>query len=160
MADLLVSLLRLPDLDPALQVASARGIEIRRAIVPEKHLVTRGVAQHFSEAWASECEVAFARQPVACFLAVDRGSLCGFAAYEATCRNFFGPLGVGSEFRGWGLGKALLLRALQAMREEGYVYAVIGGAGPVDFFQRTVSAVEIGDSTPGVYRGLLRGAGA
>jgi hypothetical protein len=36
----------------------------------------------------------FRAPAVACFIAVREGRLCGFAAYEATCRNFFGPLGV------------------------------------------------------------------
>jgi len=42
------------------------------------------------------------------------------------------------------------------MAARGYFYAVIGGVGPKEFYARTVGAVEIPDSTPGPYRGLLR----
>ena len=130
---------------------------IRRALPPEKHVVISWVRQTFSAAWASECEIAFWRQPVSCFVAVREQTLCGFAAYEATCRNFFGPLGVHADYRSKGLGAALLLCALHAMSAEGYAYAIIGGVGPAAFFERTVGAVEITNSSPGVYRGLLRG---
>ncbi|MGV3533136.1 MAG: GNAT family N-acetyltransferase [Chthoniobacteraceae bacterium] len=152
MPDLLVRLYALPP--PA--AAQIRGIEIRRALVPEKHRVVEWVRATFNRAWASEAEVAFARQPVACFLAVQDGAIAGFCAYEATCRNFLGPLGVAEHARGSGIGAALLLSALQAMAAEGYAYAIIGGAGPTAFFERVAGAQVIPDSTPGMYRGLLR----
>ena len=37
----------------------------------------------------------------------------------------------------------------------GYVYGIIGAAGPVDFFQKTVGAIVIPDSDPGIYVDLL-----
>jgi ribosomal protein S18 acetylase RimI-like enzyme len=156
MSDLLVKLLDLPDLAPALERVRANGFEVRRALAPEKHLVTRWATEQFSPAWGSECEAAFARMPVACFVAVREQQLCGFAAYEATCRNFFGPLGVDSACRGQHVGEALLLAALHAMRAEGYAYAIIGGVGPVEFFQKTAGATVIEGSQPGIYRGMLR----
>lgn len=156
MPDLLVRLYDLPPLAPAIERVTAAGFEIRRALAPEKHVLTRWVHEQFSPAWASECEVAFSRQPLACFVATRGQSLCGFGAYEATCRNFYGPLGVAAEYRSSGLGVALLLAGLHAMQHEGYAYAIIGGAGPLDFFQRTVGAVPIEHSSPGIYRGMLR----
>jgi ribosomal protein S18 acetylase RimI-like enzyme len=156
MSDLLVKLLELPEPAPALERARTEGFEVRRALAPEKHLVTRWVQEQFSASWSSECEIAFARQPVACFIATKENQLCGFAAYEATCRNFFGPLGVESTCRGLHVGEALLLSALHAMRAEGYAYAIIGGAGPAEFFTRTVGAIPIDGSQPGIYRGMLK----
>ena len=58
--------------------------------------------------------------------------------------------------RGRGIGKALLLAALNAMRESGYAYAIIGGVGPAEFYEKAVGAVLIEGSSPGIYRGLLR----
>jgi predicted N-acetyltransferase YhbS len=63
---------------------------------------------------------------------------------------------VDEKARGTGLGKALLLAALRAMAADGYAYAVIGGAGPVDFYVKTVGAIPIEGSEPGLYRGMLR----
>jgi predicted N-acetyltransferase YhbS len=77
--------------------------------------------------------------------------MIGFAAYDATCRNFFGPTAVDEKWQGKGIGKALLLAALHAMKNDGYAYAIIGGAGPVDFYKKALGAIEIEGSTPGIY---------
>lgn len=82
--------------------------------------------------------------------------LVGFACYDATCKGFFGPTGVDDVCRGKGVGTALLLACLHDMRAQGYGYAVIGGAGPVAFYEKTVGAIEIPDSKPGIYKGMLR----
>ncbi|MEO8397022.1 MAG: GNAT family N-acetyltransferase, partial [Chloroflexota bacterium] len=54
------------------------------------------------------------------------------------------------------IGKALLLACLHDMLAQGYGYAIIGWAGPVEFYVNAVGAIEIPDSRPGVYRGMLR----
>ena len=56
-----------------------------------------------------------------------------------------------------GIGRALLLRSLAAMRAEGYAYAVIGGVGPQEFYKKCVGAMLIPDSAPGIYRDFLGG---
>jgi len=58
--------------------------------------------------------------------------------------------------RGMGVGKALLYDTLDAMRAKGYAYAIIGGVGPLEFYKKTVGAIEIGGSKPGIYQGMLR----
>lgn len=80
--------------------------------------------------------------------------MIGFACYNATAKGFFGPTGVSPEARGLGAGKALLIAALHAMREDGYGYGIIGAAGPTEFYAKTVGATEIPDSVPGIYRGM------
>lgn len=40
-------------------------------------------------------------------------------------------------------------------RAEGYAYAIIGGVGPVAFYEKCVGARVIPDSTPGIYRDFL-----
>jgi len=77
--------------------------------------------------------------------------LLGVACHDATCRNFFGPALVAPEQRGRGIGRALLLAALHAMRADGYGYAIIGWASSAEFYRRTVGAVPIEGSTPGIY---------
>jgi GNAT superfamily N-acetyltransferase len=156
MPDMLVKLYTLPDVGEVLAQQRKAGVEIRRALALEKQIVLDWVKQTFNPNWASECDVAFAHQPVSCFIAVENGQLLGFACYDATCRNFFGPTGVSESCRGRGIGKALLLVCLHAMRAEGYGYAIIGWVGPAEFYARAVGAVLIEDSTPGVYQGLLK----
>ncbi|MDM5280098.1 GNAT family N-acetyltransferase [Paenibacillus silvae] len=156
MSDMLVALYRLPEQNSGLEKLKANSIDIRRAIAPEKQQVLDWVRSHFSQPWVDECDVAFARQPVTCYIALEHGKMIGFACYEATCRNFFGPTGVSPSARGKGVGTALLLACMHAMRADGYGYSIIGSAGPVDFYKRTLGAVEIENSTPGIYEGMLR----
>jgi predicted N-acetyltransferase YhbS len=156
--DMLVKLYDLPPASSAMAQLREQGIAIRRALAPEKHKVVAWVRENFSQGWASETEVAFARQPVSCFIAVKGGSVVGFACHDATCRNFFGPTGVAPEARKGGVGTGLLFACLEAMREQGYGYAIIGGVGPAAYYARTAGAVLIEGSEPGIYRGLLGSA--
>jgi hypothetical protein len=45
--------------------------------------------------------------------------------------------------------------SLTAMRDAGYGYAIIGGVGPAEFYRRTVGAIKIPDSNPGIYAEML-----
>lgn len=156
MPDMLVKLYQLPSLQPTLDNLRIHNIEIRRVIAPEKSFVVEWVAKYFSTQWKNECETAFAYQPPACFVALESGKLIGFACHDTTQKNFFGPTGVLESARGRGVGKALLLACLHDMRAQGYGYAIVGAAGPTDFYERTVGATVIEGSSPGVYRGIIR----
>ena len=156
MPDMLVKLYNLPDPAETMQKLLSGGISLRRAIAPEKHLVTQWITTQFNAPWASECEVAFGHVPLGCFIAVAQNRLLGFACYDATQKGFFGPTGVAPDVRGRGVGKALLLAALHAMHAEGYGYAIIGAVGPAEFYTNAVGATPIEDSSPGIYKGMLR----
>jgi ribosomal protein S18 acetylase RimI-like enzyme len=153
--DMLVKLYALPDSRDAYERLRKADITMRRALAPEKHKVVAWVRNAFSEAWASEVEVAFSRQPVSCFIAIQQKNILGFACHDATCPNFFGPTGTDPNARKNGIGTALLLACLEAMKQQGYGYAIIGGVGPAEFYQKVVGAIPIEGSQPGVYRGLL-----
>jgi GNAT superfamily N-acetyltransferase len=156
MPDMLVNLLKLPGLEPALQDMVDGRVLIRRAQPFEMTLVRSFIENNFSAAWADEVSVGFANKPVSVFLATLEKEIVGFAAYECTRRCFFGPTGVIENARGQGVGKALLLASLWALQEMGYVYGVIGRAGPIEFYQRTIGAVVIPDSDSGIYVDLLK----
>jgi len=156
MADLLVKLYDLPSSAPGIEKLKAAGVEIKRAIGPEKHAVVEWAEKTFSRAWASECDSALSVQPATCFLAVKDRQIVGFACYDSTSKGFFGPIGVDEKLRTGGVGKALLIRTLEAMREAGYGYGIVGWAGPVDFFKKTVGAVVIEGSEPGVYKNMVK----
>jgi ribosomal protein S18 acetylase RimI-like enzyme len=155
MPDMLVKLYTLPHWDTLRHTLSEQGIEIRRAIAPEKHHVVKWVRENFGEGWASETEVAFTNHPVSCFVATLEQKIVGFACHDATCKDFFGPTGVLESLRGRGIGKALLLACLDAMAAQGYGYAIIGAAGPTEFYAKAVGAIPIEDSWPGVYQGMI-----
>lgn len=155
MADMLVSLLNLPDDRDEVDRLKSEGILIRRVQPYEIGLLRRFVMNNFSEAWADEVMNVFTHQPCSCFIATHERKIIGFGAYECTRRDFFGPTGVKPDYRGRGIGKALLLACLRSLYELGYAYAVIGGVGPADFYASCAGAIPIPNSTPGVYVDML-----
>src|SRR3954453_20738030 len=156
MPDLLVNLLHLPALEPQLEQLSRNEIIVRRAQPFELSKVRSFVIENFSTAWADEISVGFATKPVSVYIATMNHTVIGFAACECTRRAFFGPTGVVDSMRGRGVEKVLLIAALHGLRELGYVYGIIGRAGPVEFYRKTVGAVVIAGSEPGIYTDLLK----
>jgi len=157
MKDMLVRLMELPDTSELeKRLLEKEKIVFRRAIAPEKHLVSEWVMEQFGAYWKSEVEVAFSRQPVSCWIAQRGNELLGFACYECTARNFFGPTGTKESERGKGIGKVLLIKSLESLREMGYAYAIIGGVGPAEFYEKAVGAKIIESSEVSIYQHLLR----
>ena len=156
MPDLLVNLLKLPSLEAIANDLREAGVIIRRAQPFELTSVRQFISGNFSQAWADEVSVGLANKPVTVFIASKNHQVIGFAGYECTRKAFFGPTGVVENERGRGIGKALLIAALWGLRELGYVYAIIGAAGPVDFYREAVDALEIPGSEPGIYTDLLK----
>ncbi|MEP6819450.1 MAG: GNAT family N-acetyltransferase [bacterium] len=156
MPDMLVNLLQLPSLEPALQELNEAKIVVRRAQPFELTPVRSFIEREFLLSWADEVSVGFASKPITVFIATLEKELVGFAGYECTRRGFFGPTAVIETMRDRGVGKALLLASLWGLREMGYVYGIIGRAGPVEFYEKIVGAVIISDSEPGIYVDLLK----
>ena len=148
---MLVRLYALPDVHAAIERARNAGVDVRRAEAFERTLLVDWVRATFSPRWVDEVESAFAARPPSCFVALREGALVGFACHDCTRPNFFGPAGVTGGERGRGIGAALTLAALDAMRAAGYAYAIIGGVGPAPFYARVAGATSIDGSTPGIY---------
>jgi len=156
MPDMLVNLLKLPPLEPFLDQQKEAGVNIRRAEPFEITPVRDFIETNFSLTWADEISIGFANKPVSVYLATYSGRVIGFAAYECTRKAFFGPTGVAEGERGRGIGKALLVASLWSLRELGYVYGIIGGVGPMEFYREAVGAFVIPESEPGIYTDLLK----
>ncbi len=155
MQDMLVRLWNLPDGSVLRTAAAEQGINIRTCNPFEAHILEAWVGRHFSARWVCECRTAMSHQPIGCLIATRDHSIIGFVCYDATARGFLGPMGVAEEARGTGVGRALLVTALEHMRTLGYAYAIIGGVGPADFYARCVGATPIENSSPGIYADIL-----
>ena len=171
MADMLVKLYSLPELAPALAEQKAGGVEIRRAHPDEKYIVAEWMRRRIKPNWGVGCEVALEQRPPTCYVAFEKDPqyvasdnpynlpseiLLGVAAYDVVARGVFGPVGVREDRRKNGIGRALLLACLHAMAAERYAYAVIGWAGPAEWYSKAVGATIIEGSEPGIFRGTLR----
>jgi len=154
---MLVRLYALPPSQPYDDRVAAAGITIRRFEPWDRFALRRFITEHFGENWAAEADVAFTGgHPIRGFAAVKDGEIVGFAVYDCTRRGFFGPTGVREDLRGHGAGAALLFRCLHGLRDLGFAYAIIGGAGPDGFYEKVCGATVIDGSEPGIYRELYR----
>ena len=134
-------------------------IRLKRAFPGDKEEILTFITEHFNKNWTGEAEKAILQEPGKCFIATRKGKLLGFACFDATAKGFFGPIGVAPEKRGSKIGAALLIRTLEAMRESGYAYAIIGWVDDAErFYRKLVNAEFIpgGEPENSVYSNLIK----
>ncbi|NLI90584.1 MAG: GNAT family N-acetyltransferase [Epulopiscium sp.] len=157
-ADLLVKLYDLDDKIEGLDKLKEDNIRIVRALAVDKSRIIDFIMEEFEINWANEFERALFNDPTSCFIAIKDKEVVGFACYDATGKGFFGPTGVSDKVRGKGVGKVLLLKCLLDMKENGYGYAIIGGASDaIEFYSKVAGATIIPDSYPGIYGRMIAG---
>ncbi|MDG2990783.1 GNAT family N-acetyltransferase [Candidatus Synechococcus calcipolaris G9] len=156
MTDMLVKLYNLEVDWPKIAAHNQQGIIYRQPLGSETHLILDWVKGRFSQGWVSEVSIALHQRPPRCVLAVEAGKLQGFACYDTAALGLFGPMGVDEAVRGQGIGTLLLQLTLWQMKEQGYAYAIIGWVGPTAFYERTVGAIAIPDSEPGLWASRLQ----
>lgn len=122
--------------------------EIKRVLSPNSDKVLKFIEEKFSAGWVSEAKAGLYQNHPTCFIAVDEGKIIGFACYDSTAKAYFGPTGVDQDYRGQGVGKALLLKCLVSMKHDGYGYAIIGGVEPKNwvFYEKASGAIPIDNS--------------
>lgn len=141
--DMIVGLYRLPGFD------LAPNVKIKRAFVGDKQKILAFVEENFGKGWLGETEHALMQEVSKCFIATENGTILGFSCFDATARGYFGPIGVAPASRGKNVGAALLISTLNAMREYGYGYAVIGWVKDAEmFYRKTVGAEWIKGGNP------------
>ncbi len=155
MQDMLVKLYNLDSYQISNDSLISQGITIRIAIAPDLIEISGWISEKFGQRWAGEATKAIVSSPSTCFIAIHNKSIAGFACYDATAKGFFGPTGVDESMRGKGVGRALLIRTLNAMYENGYAYAIIGGVGPAGFYEKSCGATIISDSSPGYFKNMI-----
>jgi GNAT superfamily N-acetyltransferase len=156
MPDMLIKLYEIADDRPFLAEQKKLATIIRKPIGPEKHIIINWVSDHFGAGWASEADTAVSNNPRTCFVAVKEATIIGFACYDATALGFFGPIGVEKSHRKQGTGTALMTECLLDMKLKGYGYAIVGAVKDTEYYKKTVGAVEIPDSSPGIYKTQVR----
>ena len=157
MADMLVKLYNIPHSHDIEENLFKSGIRIKKALAPDRSRIIAFSRTCAKDDYSDEVKAAFSNNPITCYIATREKEIIGFACYEATARNFFGPMAVLESERKKGVGKALLLKALESMRELGYAYAIIGWPtkSAVDFYKKCVNAILIGEKSSGVYKRMI-----
>lgn len=133
-------------------------ISIRRILSPSIHYLEDFLLKNFGKGWVSEIKAACYKSNPTCFIAVDDNcnEIVGFAGYDATCKGFFGPLGVNEKYRGKHIAADLIYKSLLAMKEDGYAYAIIGGVEDKvkGLYEKVCNAKSI-PSTKSVYSRMI-----
>lgn len=120
--------------------------QIRRVRHEDKKELITFVETYFSKEWSDTIATAFSSQEPSVYVAVDSAQeLIGFAAFDVYMnrKGYFGPMGVKQTKRAKGIGYSLLHHCLREMHEIGYEYAIIGGAGPMEFYEKACHAAVI-----------------
>ncbi|TCJ01702.1 GNAT family N-acetyltransferase [Cytobacillus praedii] len=103
------------------------------------------VEANFSSEWSQTLKDGFLADAPSIYIAVADEEIIGFAAFDVYKgrKCYFGPMGVSKSNRIKGVGTLLLHQCLREMKEIGYEYAIIGGAGPIEFYEKACHAVVI-----------------
>lgn len=157
MADMLVKLYNIPNSYAIEEKLSEEGIKIKKALAPDRSRIIDFSRICAKEDYSDEVNAAFSNNPVTCYIATKEKKIIGFACYEATAKDFFGPMAVLENERKKGIGKALLLRSLASMQELGYAYAIIGwpARSAVDFYKKCAGAIMIDEKSSGIYKRMI-----
>ena len=157
MADMLVQLYKKREKPPT-DLLAGKNIVFCRALAIDKQVICTFIEKHFHEicpGWVDECMFSLFRNPTTCFIAIQNKRVIGFACYDATAKGMVGPVGVDEEFRKLGIARILLDECFEAMKMEGYAYAVIGWVSSEKYYANACGAETIPDSFPGIYERMV-----
>lgn len=112
------------------------GLEIRRAAESDADLLATFFSEQFGEDWHTEAKLAMRAKPCGLHLAIQNGRIIAFSGHSSQNREwgFFGPMGTTPAARGKGIGRVLLRRCLNDLRDAGHKTAIIPWVGPIPFY--------------------------
>ena len=103
------------------------------------------VESEFGDRWLDSIENGFLQDNIPIFIALVDNQIIGFACFDVVRKRkgLFGPMGTSLSNRVQGIGYNLLHHCLREMQEKGYEYAIIGQAGPLEFYEKACNAIVI-----------------
>ncbi|HGA0510834.1 TPA: GNAT family N-acetyltransferase [Bacillus pacificus] len=117
---------------------------VRKANLSDFEKLTSFVEAEFGERWLRSIEYGFRtyKENLPIYITEQEEGIVGFACYDVVRgkKGLFGPMGTAKQNRVKGVGKQLLHCSLHSMKQEGYEYAIIGQAGPIEFYERICDA--------------------
>lgn len=118
-----------------------KGFEIRRARESDKEKVYEMINKEWPP-WVAEADVTFRHDPISLFIALKEGDVVGFSAYDSNNvgTGWFGPMGVLTEYRKYGLGQVVCKLCLAEIKKQGFHTSIIPWVGPVRFYSKVCNA--------------------
>ncbi|MBU9723041.1 MULTISPECIES: GNAT family N-acetyltransferase [Bacillaceae] len=120
-------------------------ITFRQAEESDAIVLKNFIQKEFGDGWLASIENGFLKEDIPIFIALDNKRILGFACFDVVRnkKGLFGPMGTTRTKRLEGIGYTLLHMCLNEMKQIGYEYAVIGEAGPLEFYEKACNAVVI-----------------
>ena len=117
-------------------------IEVYRVTPEDKQELMEFVEAEW-KLWQYELEMAYKNKPIGIHIAKLNGKIRAFSAHSANNKGmpWFGPMGTHPDLRGKGMGRVLLYRCLEDLKNKGYKTAIIPWVGPIDFYSHHTDAV-------------------
>jgi N-acetylglutamate synthase-like GNAT family acetyltransferase len=118
---------------------------IQKATSDDQDGLLEFIKVEFGNGWLDSIKNGFSQTDIPIYLAKHNNQIEGFACYDVynNQKGVFGPMGIASNQREKGIGKALLHNCLHDMKMKGYYYAIIGEAGPIEFYEKNCGAILI-----------------
>ncbi|OUB65434.1 GNAT family N-acetyltransferase [Bacillus thuringiensis] len=117
---------------------------VRRVSPSDFDKLSRFVVDEFGERWLQSVDYGFRtyNEKLPIYIAQQEEVIVGFACYDVVRgkKGLFGPMGIAKQNRVKGVGKELLHHCLYNMKQDGYEYAIIRQAGPIEFYERNCNA--------------------
>jgi len=131
--------------DYSFPIILTTNLTFRKAKQSDATLIKKFVEKEFGKGWIDSIENGFLQEDVPIYIALAGQEIIGFACFDVVRRKkgLFGPMCTSSSSRIQGIGYTLLHYCLYEMKEIGYEYAVIGEAGPLEFYEKACNAVII-----------------
>ncbi|MBP0726937.1 GNAT family N-acetyltransferase [Bacillus sp. RG28] len=118
---------------------------IQKATRKDQDELLEFIEKEFGSGWVESIKHGFIQNDIPIYLAKHQDKIQGFACYDVynKQKGVFGPMGIAGNQREKGIGKALLHSCLYEMKMKGYYYAIIGEAGPIEFYEKNCGAILI-----------------
>lgn len=115
---------------------------VRRLEPTDREQFGAWLQQWWGAGWRAEALASYGNEPISTFVATQDGRICAFASYNvAALEGGFGPTGTEPPLQGRGLGRILLFRCMDDLKQMGLGKAEICWTGPISFYARTAGAV-------------------
>ncbi|MGE7884645.1 GNAT family N-acetyltransferase [Bacillus sp. NPDC094077] len=132
------------DLKNFIPIYNNLACNVRRASFSDFEKLVRFVRDEFGKRWLHSIDYGFRtyKENLPIYIAEQEEVIVGFACYDVVRgkKALFGPMGTARQNRVKGVGRELLHHCLYNMKQDGYEYAIIGQAGPIEFYERCCHA--------------------
>jgi len=130
-------------LDQIKEDESLENEDIRKVGEEDRETLQKFIEKEFRARWMKHINHAFDHKlEPSIYVYEENNEIVGFACFDVVRgkKGLFGPMGTAKHLRSKGVGVKLLGKCMFEMKKVGYETAIIGEAGPIEFYQKVLGA--------------------